>query len=95
MGVLSDTVLVDSGISVCIVVINQQTACIYASLLLVCYYCLIREGILSWSERRIRGRKVASSNPGRSGGRICSPESTLCADSYSVSFPSPCYHSGT
>ena len=36
-------------------------------------------------ERRTRDRKVASSNPGRSGGRIISPELTLCADSYSVS----------
>ena len=26
---------------------------------------------------------------------ISSPESTLCADSYSVSVPPPCYHSGT
>ena len=27
-------------------------------------------GIVCWLERRTRGRKVASSNPGRSGGRI-------------------------
>ena len=45
-------------------------------------------GIACWSERRTRDRKVASSNPGRSGGRIlCSSESTLCADPYSVSLP--------
>ena len=46
-------------------------------------------------ERRTRDRKVASSNPGRSGGRISSSESTLGADSYSVSVPPPCYSSGT
>ena len=40
-------------------------------------------------------RRVASSNPGRSGGRIFSPELTLCADFYSVSVPPPCYRSGT
>ena len=45
-------------------------------------------------ERRTRGRKVASSSPGRSGGRISSTELTLCADSYSVSVPPPCYRNG-
>ena len=41
--------------------------------------------------------QVASSNPGRSGGTLFSfsPESTLSADSYSVSVPPPCYRSGT
>ena len=29
------------------------------------------------------------------GGRFSSLELTLCADSYSVSVPSPCYNSGT
>ena len=38
-------------------------------------------------ERRTRDRKVASSNPGRSGERIFSPELILCAGSYSVSVP--------
>ena len=28
-------------------------------------------------------------------GEFSSPESTLCADSYSVSVPPPCYRSGT
>ena len=28
-------------------------------------------------------------------GEFSSPELTLCADSYSVSVPPPCYHSGT
>ena len=43
-----------------------------------------------WLERRTRDRKVASSNPGRSGGKVfSSPESTLCVDSYSVSVPPP------
>ena len=28
-------------------------------------------------------------------GEFSSPELTLCADSYSVSIPLPCYHSGT
>ena len=46
-------------------------------------------GIACWLECRTRDRKVTSSNPGRSGWRFSSPESTLCADSYSVSVPSP------
>ena len=46
-------------------------------------------------ERRTRDRKVASSNPGRSNGRIFSPELTLCADSYLVSVQLPCYCSST
>ena len=40
-----------------------------------------RDGLLA--ERRTRDRKVASSNPGRSGERISSPELTLCADTHS------------
>ena len=28
-------------------------------------------------------------------GEFSSPESTLCADSFLVSIPLPCYHSGT
>ena len=46
--------------------------------------------IACWLERRTRDRKVASSNPGRSGGRFfffLTPELTLCAGSYSVSVP--------
>ena len=35
-------------------------------------------GIASWLERRTRDRKVASSNPGRSGGRIFFLRSQLC-----------------
>ena len=46
-------------------------------------------------ERRTRDPKVASSNSRRSGGRISSQELTLCANSYSVSVPPPCYRSGT
>ena len=47
--------------------------------------------IACWLERRTRDWKVVSLNPGT---RFSSPESTLCADSYSVSVPLPCYHSG-
>ena len=52
-------------------------------------------GIACWLERRTRDRKVVSSTPGRSGGRIFFPESTLCADSYLVAVPPPCYRNGT
>ena len=45
-------------------------------------------------ERRTRDQKVASFNPAKSSGECSSPELTLCADSYSVSVPPPCYHSG-
>ena len=58
-------------------------------------FMLKRAGIACWLERRTRDRKVTSSNPGGSGGRNYSPELTFCADSYSVSVPSPCYRSGT
>ena len=40
-------------------------------------------------ERRTRDRKVASSNPGRSGGRIFLSRVNLHADSYSVSLSTP------
>ena len=33
--------------------------------------------------------------PAGAAGEISSPELTLCADFYSVSFPPPCYRSGT
>ena len=39
-------------------------------------------GIAPWLDRRTRDRKVAGSNPDRSGGTIFSPGSTFCADSY-------------
>ena len=54
----------------------------------MCWYVLKPgAGIACWLEQRTRDRKVASSNPGRSGGKIISPESALRADSYSVSVP--------
>ena len=40
-------------------------------------------------------KKVASSIPAGTAGEVSSPESTLCADSYSVSGSPPCYRSGT
>ena len=55
--------------------------------------CVLRDSLLV--ERQTRDRKVASSSPGRGGGRISSPELTFCADSYSVSVPPPCYRTGT
>ena len=33
--------------------------------------------------------------PAGAAGEFSSPESTLCADSYSVSVPPPCYRNGT
>ena len=39
-------------------------------------------GIAQWLERRTRDRKVPGSSPGRSGERISSRGSALCADSY-------------
>ena len=50
-------------------------------------------GIACWLEGRTRDRKVASSNPGSRAGEFSSPELTLCADTYSVSVPPPCYPS--
>ena len=52
-----------------------------------CFIQMAVAGIACWLERRTRGRNVSTSNPGRSGGEFSSPESTLCADSYSVSVP--------
>ena len=47
-------------------------------------------------ERRTLDRKVAASIPVRSGGRMFfSKVNFFCADSYSVSVSSPCYHSVT
>ena len=33
--------------------------------------------------------------PARATGEFSSPELSFCADSYSVSYPTPCYHNGT
>ena len=41
----------------------------------------------------LKGCKFES--PQEQGENFFSPELTLCADSYSVSVPPPCYHSGT
>ena len=38
---------------------------------------------------------IATSKPSRSSGEFFSQKTTLCADSYSVSVPSPSYRSGT
>ena len=45
-------------------------------------------------QRRTLDRKVTSSNPARSGGKIYSPELNFRADFYLVSVPPPCYRSG-
>ena len=52
-------------------------------------------GIACWLQRQTRDRKLASSNPAEAAGEFSSPESTLCADSYLVSVPLPCFRSGT
>ena len=39
-------------------------------------------GIAQWLERQTRDRKVLGLSPSRSGGRISSPGSAFCADSY-------------
>ena len=46
-------------------------------------------GIACWLERPTRNRKVVSLNPAGAAEEFSSPESTLCADSYSVSVPHP------
>ena len=45
-------------------------------------------------QHQARGKEVVSSDPRWSGRGIFSQELTLCAASYSVSVPSPCYHGG-
>ena len=52
-------------------------------------------GMARWLERRTRGRKVGVRIPAGAAEKCSSPESTLCADSYSMSVPTPCYRSGT
>ena len=53
-------------------------------------------GITCWLECQTCDRKVASLNPSGAVGEFIfqSLTSNLCADSYSVSVPSPCYCSG-
>ena len=51
--------------------------------------------IACWLERRARDRKLRVRVPAGAAGEFFSPELTLCADSYSVSVPPPCYRSGT
>ena len=60
-----------------------------------CCCCFLGVGIAQLIQHRTRDRKVASSIPESGGGRISSPELIFCADSHSVSFPPPCYRSGT
>ena len=47
-------------------------------------YISYEAGLACWLEHRTRGRKVASSNPGRAARELSFPESTLCADSFGV-----------
>ena len=65
---------------------------------LVLQFCDAGVGMAQSLERRACHRKIAGATPGRSGGFFSvffSQELTVCADSYSVSVPSPCCHSGT
>ena len=55
----------------------------------------IHGNLIAWLERRTRDRKVASSKQAGAAGEFSSPESALCAYSYSVSVPPPCYRSRT
>ena len=57
-------------------------------------YLIVVPGIACCLDRRTRDRKVANSNPGRSGGRIFFSRVNFVCYSYFVSVPSPCYHSG-
>ena len=52
-------------------------------------------GIAQLVKRRPRNRKFASSNLRGNGVRNFSSRVNLCADSYSVSVPPPCYRRGT
>ena len=52
-------------------------------------------GTACWLERRTRDRKLRVRIPAGAAGEFSSPVSTLCANSYSVSVPTPCYHSCT
>ena len=47
------------------------------SFLSISFLCAAVPGDSLWVERRTRDRKVASSSPGRSGGRISVPELTF------------------
>ena len=52
-------------------------------------------GIVRLVERRTRDRWLQVRIPAGAAGAFSPPESTLCADSYSVSDPPPFYRSGT
>ena len=52
-------------------------------------------GIAQWLERRTSDRKVAGSNPCRSGGRIFFSRVNFLCWLISVSVPPPCYRSST
>ena len=62
----------------------------------VCLCVCLEAGIAQWLERRTHDRKVAGSNPCRSGGRIFfSGVNFLCWLLFSVSVPPLCYCSST
>ena len=75
--------------AVCCYFEERQEDVVEMRLINVIYYHHLGSQDSLLVELRTRDRKVSSSNPGRSGGRISSPELTLCADSHSVSAPPP------
>ena len=58
-------------------------------------YCSLGAEILVGKSAGLVIERLRVPIPAGAAGEFSSPESTLCADSYSVSVPSPCYRSGT
>ena len=57
--------------------------------------CKLGGGIACCKNAGLVTKRLRARIPAEAAGEFSSPESTLCADSYLVSVPPPCYRSGT
>ena len=75
--------------------IDQNARCMYVCVFAHVYVFKVLVGC--WYECLTRAQKVVSSNSCQQERQenFSSPDLTLCADSYLVSAPPPCYRSGT
>ena len=61
---------------------------------LTCYILIWEPGLLVGKSAGLAIERLRVRIPAEAVGQFSSPELTLCADSYSVSIPPPCYRSG-
>ena len=67
----------------------------YRYSIIVCYYVGGEPGKFVGKSAGLVIERLRVRSPAGAAGEFSSPELTLCADSYPVSVPLPCYRSGT